>query len=149
MAKISQKSNDYWTFRCYGSHGGERGIHAWYGGLRPEVQAAFDAAMETLAASRRSTWPGLYEELRGSGEGLTKIEIAVPKLGADPDSEDDDDMEQHRILCFEGPNRNEITLLYGFEKNIDSDYGPAIRSALKRKDGVLRDGNRAQPCNFP
>jgi hypothetical protein len=40
-------------------------------------------------------------------------------------------------------------LLFGFRKRGGSDYGPACRSALNRKRGVKRNGQRARPCHFP
>jgi hypothetical protein len=102
-----------------------------------QVQTEIDNVLEILAATRK--WPKeLAKELDGSCEGLA--EIVVELLGADEQS------EHYRLLGFFGPGRMDFTLLFGFRKTTASDYGAACRSALTRKEGVIRDGRRAPPC---
>jgi hypothetical protein len=139
MIVISQKCDDIWLFRCYAA-GGVGSYNGWYAGLPEEVQTEIDNVLDILAATRH--WPNgkgeLTEEMRGSCEGLVEIRIEFPGADERP--------AHYRILGFVGPGKMEFTLLLGFkEKNI-SDYGPACRSALGRKEGVIKDGNRAPPC---
>jgi hypothetical protein len=106
----------------------------------PACQSKFKRKLTTsskfLATRKRPK--ELAKELDGSCEGLT--EIIVELLGAD------EQPEHYRLLGFLGPGKMEFTLLFEFQKRIDSDYGAACRSALIRKEGVLRDGRRAPPC---
>lgn len=153
MTLESQKSNEYITFRCY-SKG--VGIDEWREGLADEVQSAMDAVLETLSWSPRRTWPEtLFEPLHGACADLHAVRIEVP-ITVDEDNPSDtpdekgDDCAHWRIIAFEGPNRNEVTLLYGFEETNSSDYGPACRSAQERRTGVEKDGIRRAPkCSFP
>jgi hypothetical protein len=136
MIIISQKRDDFWLFRCY-ALGGTGSYNGWYASLPVQVQTEIDNVLEILGATRK--WPKeLAKELEGSCEGLA--EIIVELLGADEQS------EHYRLLGFFGPGRMEFTLLVGFRKTTDSDYGAACRSALTRKEGVIRDGRRAPPC---
>jgi hypothetical protein len=136
MIIISQKRDDFWLFRCY-ALGGTGSYNGWYASLPVQVQTEIDNVLEILAATRK--WPKeLAKELDGSCEGLA--EIIVELLGADEQS------EHYRLLGFFGPGRMDFTLLFGFRKTTASDYGAACRSALTRKEGVIRDGRRAPPC---
>jgi hypothetical protein len=136
MIVISQKRDDFWLFRCY-DLGGSGSYNGWYATLPVYVQTEIDNVLEILAATRE--WPKeLAKELRGSCEGLA--EIIIELLGPD------EQPVPYRLLGFFGPERRQFTLLFGFRKKIDSDYGPACRSALVRKEGVLKDGNRAPAC---
>ena len=139
MIIISQKRDDIWQFRCYVA-GGAGSYDGWQAGLPEEVQTEIDNVLDILAATRH--WPNgpneLTEEMRGACEGLVEIRIEFP--GAD------ERQEHYRILGFAGPGKMEFTLLLGFKETNTSDYGPACRSALRRKEGVIKDGNRAPPC---
>jgi hypothetical protein len=150
MARESQKSNARVRFRCYGLGGNSGSIHAWYDSLPAEVQAGVDAVLETLGNSRRP-WPNtLFERLHGACYGLAEIKIEVEQTTGETTEPDAEVPPEHyRILVWEGQGRNDVTLLYGFKKENNADYGPACRSALRRRDGVKKDANRAPPCAFP
>jgi hypothetical protein len=140
MTNLSQKSDDIWLFRCYGPGDEQGGFNGWYAGLPAKVRAEIDAALEILTASKK--WPeALYEELHGGGEGLAEIKVEVP-------TNDPKKSEHYRLLGFRSAP-GEFVILNGFKKERTSDYGPAIASALRRKQGVERDGKRASPCQFP
>jgi len=130
------------AFRCYDpSANGGGGIHGWYSGLSPEFRAEIDATLELLALDRDLDAVEQVERLHGACEGLTEIivDFCVRKT------------EVHiRILGFDGPGRDEFTLLTGFEKEKDNAiYGYYCPQAHQRKQGVMRDGRRAPPCRFP
>lgn len=161
MAPISQKSNARVTFRCYDPGDGRGGFHGWYDSLPGNIRAEIDAALEVLSRRRRP-WPEtIYDQLHGKCYGLTEVKIAVPKppvakrsagaTGAADTTDDETDQEpdHYRILAWEGPGRHDITLLDGFKKENNSDYGSHCKKALRRRDGVKKDGRRAQPCEFP
>jgi hypothetical protein len=139
MVVLSQKRDDFWLFRCY-ALGGAGSYNGWYAALPVEVQAEIDNVLDILAATRK--WPNgpdeITEEMRGACTGLVEIRIEMPGP--------DDTILHYRLLGFFGPGKREFTLLCGFRETNVSDYGPACRSALTRKDGVLKDGRRAPPC---
>jgi hypothetical protein len=153
MQKLSQKSNDRVEFLYYALGKPEGGFDGWYAGLPPEVQAEIDVSLETLLNSKRP-WPiTRYEALHGAWYGLTEIKVAVPCQEstdeASPEDDDNDDCDHYRILAWEGPRRNCITLLVGFKKEKTSDYAQPGRSALRRRDGVKKDERRATRWNVP
>ena len=128
-----------WTIRCYDpSSSGTGGIHTWFDLLTGEVKAAVDAALELLAIE-----PGPledlphYKKLRGHCRGLDEVIINL------------DDGRLFRILTFRGPRRRDCTLLFGFEKDSNVDYGHACNSAHWRRQGVDSDEKRAPECQFP
>ena len=128
------------ALRCYdpGDTGG--GIHSWHNDQLTEAdQAAIDAALEVLQEENDLDGLRHFKPLRGACEGLDEIIVDVP------------DGPKYRILCFRGPEKNEITLLFGFEKTArgSADYGAPCWAAKQRKAGVIRDGRRAPPCRFP
>jgi hypothetical protein len=114
-------------------------MHAWYEALPEAAQAAVDAALENLADEDDLNNLPQLKQLRGKCEGLDELLIDLP------------DGSKYRILCFRGPNDDDLTLLFGFPKSPPGhvDYGPHCWSALKRKEGVIRDGRRAPSCRFP
>ena len=143
MPKISQKSTAKFSFRCYDPAGGNGGIHEWYDGLPVEVQAETDAVLETLFNTRRP-WPdALYAELRGGCHPLCEVKITVSRQHGDQEVED-----HYRILAWQGPGRNEVTLLLGFKKE-NNDYATHCHTALRRRDGVRKNGQKAPACAFP
>jgi hypothetical protein len=136
------------TFLCYDpSADGGGGIHEWYDGLPSRYRSEVDSTLELLAADPHDFYDqGEVKELRGACEGLTEIKVDFAKQN---DGEDDDQIHL-RILGCEGRDRKEFVLLIGFEKmNQNAEYGPACRSAQRRKWGVEHDGKRARPCRFP
>jgi hypothetical protein len=141
---ISQKSDDIWTFRCY--HLGD-GIHGWYDALSGRAQAKVDTALGILAVMPQWDRQALYDDLHGFCEGLGEIRIEVPMLPGEKNGSDG--VHHYRILGFKGPGRREFTLLFPFKKSDNFQYGDACKAALKRKDGVKRDGSRAPICSFP
>lgn len=114
-------------------------MHAWYDTLPETVQGAIDAALENIIDEFNLDNIPQFKALRGVCGGLDEIVIDVDK-----------DLK-FRILCFRGPNRGDLTLLFGFKKSPRGsiDYGPYCWSANYRKDGVIRDGRRAPHCRFP
>ncbi|SEC70490.1 hypothetical protein SAMN05444161_1667 [Rhizobiales bacterium GAS191] len=146
-AVISQKSYDFWQFKCYDPSGTGGGIHEWYDGLSEDVRAQIDAAIEVLAITRTWDREAIYEDLRGACDGLGEIRIDVPKGPGEQNGSGP--FHLYRILGFAGPGRREFTLLCGFKKDGTFDYGPACASAHRRKEGVTKDGRKAPSCRFP
>ncbi len=139
-----------WQIRCYRPTGDSGGFRSWYDTLIEAVQAEIDAVLELLETSR-PPWPEtLYAPLHGSCEGLVEIRIEFLSEGDDSNDSDDEgeEPEQYRILAFEGPDQRELTVLYGFKKTTNADYGPACRAALNRRDGVKKDVRRAPFWNY-
>jgi hypothetical protein len=129
------------AFRCYDpSDDGTGGIHRWYNQLPDAIQGEIDAVLEAMQLETSLASHPLTDVMRGACRGLTRITIKAVHLGE----------EIHiRILGFDGPERRQFTLLRGFEKLADADYGKACWAALRQKEGVERDGVRAPPCQFP
>lgn len=127
------------VFRCYDPRtGGGGGIHSWYDQLDGAAKAAVDATLEQMSYENGLVGLPQYSPLRGACDGLSEIKIKL------------EDGRQFRILGFDGPGRNEFTLLKGFEKSAGHvDYGPHCNAAKWRKDAVERDNRRAPPCQFP
>jgi hypothetical protein len=97
--------------------------------------------MELLSLERSLVGASEVKPLRGACEGLTEIKIDFT-LG---------ETKIHlRVLGFAGPNKEEFTLLTGFQKEkSNAIYGVECAKAHERKEGVIRDGRRAPPCAFP
>jgi hypothetical protein len=130
------------AFRCYDpSANGSGGVHAWYGQLSPEFRAEIDSTLELLSLEKSLEGLPEVKSLRGACEGLTEIKIDFTL----------EDAQIHlRILGFDGPDKDEFTLLTGFQKEKNNAiYGVECAKAHERKDGVIRDGRRAPPCGFP
>jgi hypothetical protein len=126
------------TLRCYDPNDAGRGVHGWYDGLPPAARAAIDAALEDLLDEAILDNLPQLKPLHGRCDGLDEIIVDMPTV-------------LYRILCFRGPNRRDLTLLFGFEKPTrgNVDYGPYCWSAQRRKEGVIHDGRRAPLCRFP
>jgi hypothetical protein len=130
------------SFRCYDpSSDRSAGIHGWYSGLPPAFCAEIDAVLELLALEDNLNGVPDVKPLRGACAGLTEIKIDFMLEGK---------AIHLRILGFDGPAKNEFTLLAGFEKGShNAVYGHYCRSAHERMCGVMRDGRKAKPCGFP
>lgn len=124
------------TLRCYDPNDAGGGVHGWYQRLPPAGRAAIDAALEDLSDEALLDNLPQLKPLRGKCVGLDEVIIDTPTV-------------LYRVLCFRGPNRGDLTLLFGFEKQGNFDYGPACWSAQRRKEGVIHDGRRAPRCRFP
>jgi len=124
-----------WILRCYRAGRGG-GFEDWYDLQAPEIQAEIDATLDILVWQRDLSENSTYEDLRGKCRGLGEIRVDV----ADG---------KFRILGFKGPGRREFTLLVGFRKKTNADYGVECPKALRRKEGVKKDGKRAPVCAFP
>ena len=124
-----------WIFRCYdlGQDGGFRG---WCDSQEADVKAKIDFTLELLAALKDWSLSPFYQDLHGGCEGLGEIKI-------------DTDNTHHRLLGFFGPGKREFTLLCGFSKETNADYGKECPKALNRKEGVLKDGARAAVWPVP
>ncbi len=127
------------NLRCYDPNNAGGGVHEWYAGLPRDVQAAIDAALENLLDEEILDDLPQFKALRGVCKGLDEILVNL------------DSGRKYRLLCFRGPNRGDLTLLFGFEKSGvgNAVYGPHCQSANWRKEGVERDGRRAPQCRFP
>jgi Phage derived protein Gp49-like (DUF891) len=132
---LSQKSDDMGTLRCYclGQRGGFRG---WYDSQDADLQAKIDFTLELLAALPNWSRSPFYGELRGACEGLGEIRV-------------DTETVHCRLLGFQGPGKHEFTVLGWFNKSTNADYGAECSKALKRKEGVLKDGERAEVWPVP
>lgn len=132
------------AFRCYHPTGAKLEARcAWRAPLPEEFDAEVDVQLELLSLDQ-----GLgsqFKELRRSCEGLTEIIIETEIEPKKPRGK----KEQVHIRILGFGSAHDFVLLYAFRKKGGSDYGPACRSALKRKIGVQRDGRRARPCLFP
>lgn len=135
-----------WILRCYDPGGKGGGFHSWLDSLIPEVQSEIDNAFEILVPLSDWRKTTTYEDLRGACEGLGEVKVDVTRNWNDGGGTR---TRMFRILVFHGPDRREVTLLYGFEKITGSEYSHACPAALQRKEGVLRDGRRAPICSFP
>lgn len=126
------------SLRCYDPGGSGGGMHRWYDDLTGDVQAAVDAALELFPVERDLERLPHFKPLRGACEGLDEV---IVELG---------NRRHFRILEFRGPASGEFTLLFAFEKTRGSiDYGPSCWAAKQRNGGVIRDGRKAPPCQFP
>jgi Phage derived protein Gp49-like (DUF891) len=137
----SENAMAFWSFLCYDPSGGERmGFHAWYDALPPALMAEVDRALDLLSRERR--WvEGFYKELDGACEGLGEIRIDAPSPS--------NTKICVRILGFTDLRKRVFHLLVGFEKTAGDEYRVECPRALRRKQGVLKDGSRAPPCEFP
>lgn len=134
-----------WTFRCYDPSDNRGGFYEWYDALDPQVMAEVDQALDILGRERE--WgPPTYKDLGGACQGLGEIRIDVEIEG---DRSDESRIRNFRILGAYGPRRREFILLCAFEKISGAEYAVECPRALRRLDGVLRDGRRAPPCEFP
>jgi hypothetical protein len=124
-----------WTLRCYclGQDGGFRG---WYDSQDADLQAKIDFTLELLAALPDWSRSPFYAELRGACKGLGEIKV-------------DTETVHCRLLSFQGPGKHEFTVLGWFNKRTNADYGAECPRALKRKEGVLKDGERAEVWPVP
>ena len=100
------------------------------------MQAEISSTIEILAVLPDWSKSAAYEDLEGKCEGLGEVKVDVADLCI-------------RLLGFKGPGKREFTLLLGFAKRTNSDYATHCPRALKRKEGVLKDGRRAPICSFP
>jgi hypothetical protein len=119
-----------WTYRCY-CLGQDGGFRSWYDSQDAELQAKIDYTLELLSAVSDWSQSQFYEDLRGACEGLGEIKVDTATRCC-------------RLLGFRGPGRRDFTLLCGFIKVANADYGRECPRALKRRDGVLKDGERAE-----
>jgi hypothetical protein len=140
------------SFQCYDpSADGTGGVHAWYGALLGSSKAAVDTTLETIASETNlaDVPETLLKPLRRKCSGLSEVIVEVD-TGTYDARKKRRVYEHIRVLCVEGPGRNEITLLHGFSKRGGPDYGPACHTAHRRNEGIERDGiRRAQTCAFP
>jgi len=130
-----------WSFLCYDPSGERMGFHAWYDALPPALMAEVDRALDLL--SREKRWvEAFYKELDGACEGLGEVRIDAPSRSTKI-------RICLRILGFPDLRKRVFHLLVGFEKIIGDEYRVECPKALRRKQGVLKDGSRAPPCEFP
>lgn len=144
------------AFRCYVT-GWDRGaVHrdAWRAALPPEFNGEVDGQLELLQRHQTLDDKRYFKELRGKCAGLTEIRVEFELEPDDVRSRHENPRPRRRrskivirILGF--GDADGFVLLYAFLKRGEPDYGPACHAALNRKNGVARDGQRAQPCIFP
>jgi hypothetical protein len=104
------------SIRCYDPSGtNDGGIHAWYRDqIRSDVQAAIDSALEMIVLQRTLNGLPQFKPLRGKCRTLAEIKVDID-TGKKHKKTKRPIIETYRILCFEGPNRDELTLLTGFK----------------------------------
>ncbi len=131
-----------WNFLCYDpSDGARMGFHACYDALPPGLMAEVDRALDLLSRERRWIEP-LYKELDGACEGLGEVRIDAPSPRTATKT-------CFRILGLPDKRKRAFHLLVGFEKIVGDEYRVECPKALRRKQRVVKDGNRAPPCEFP
>jgi hypothetical protein len=148
------------AFRCYNrSRVNDGGRDGWRTPLPREFDNEVDAALEVLQFHRSLDDERYFKALRGRCDGLIEVRINFQLEPDDPRLQSElarrrsrqrrpKTPEVHiRILGF--GTAEDFILLYGFRKRGERDYGPACRSALNRRQGVMRNGRRAAPCRFP
>lgn len=131
-----------WTFKCYysASNGaaGADVIDAWYKLQDEEVQGELDAILEFFQNRPNAEWRRpKFDTLTGQTcKGLREVRISTAS-GA------------YRLLGYFGPERQEFTLLIGFQKKRESDTENNCKIAQQRRREVENDGTRARKCTFP
>src|SRR5215831_6919159 len=126
--------------RCYDpSDDQDGGLYAWYSRESPSVRAAIDQVLRLLSLETSVAAAPQLKPLRKNLAALVEVKIDFEQGGKKVNV---------RILGYEnGPH--ELVLLVGFRKTGNAGYGPAGRSALHRREGVMRDERRAVSCRFP
>jgi hypothetical protein len=144
-------------FRCYNPSGGIGQREAWRVPIPPEFDADVDVAMRIRERERTLDDERYFKELQGRKpcRGLTEVLIDIILEPGDPRARNRPkglakrqkrEKVTIRILGF--GSEDDFVLLYGFRKFGGPNYGPACHSALNRKAGVEKDGQRARPCTF-
>ena len=146
MRRISQKSDEIWSFRCYGPGDSIGGFDAWHNQASVQFKAHFAIVIQILLHQRDWGEPH-YKDLTGRCAGLGEIIITV-KVSKRVGKKNEIVTEHYRVLGF-ADYKKVFVLLDGFQKISGDEYRIACPRALKRKEGVLKDGSRAQYCQFP
>jgi len=123
-----------WTLRCY-SLGQDGGFRGWYDSQDADLQAKIDFTLELLVALPTWKQSPFYADLRGACAGLGEIKV-------------DTETVHCRLLGFEA-GRREFTIVGWFNKTTNADYGAECPKALKRKEGVLKNAERADLWPVP
>ena len=126
-----------WTFLCFVSESGRDIVRDWYNEQAPEVQAAFDVAIEYLRDQPHVKWVRPYfGTLDGKCAGLGEIRFKANKV-------------QHRPIGFFGSKRMQFTILF-FAIEKDRKFIPknTCETAQNRKDLVLQNKVHPHECEF-
>src|SRR5579872_2151010 len=139
MAKISQNSDDLFTFRCYHFDDGLDAIRRWYDQQEAGVRGATDEVLDALRRTLRGRWRGrqfktLGRRRQDACRGLAEVRVIHEGV-------------HYRILGVEDPDARSVTLLYGFRKDDDPDYSKSCPEAQDRKERVEADATLARDCH--
>lgn len=141
------------AFWCYDpSDDGSRGFNAWRARLPLYYRARMDTTLRLLvpngAFARALADEDTVKPLKGRRcAGLIQIKVDFAVYA--PQGELLPRRKKHkrkkrrpeihiRILCFRWPGRDDVTLLHGFLKKGEPDYGPACRTAFNKMRGVQK-----------
>lgn len=145
MEKISQKSDDFFTFYSYLLDDGQDAIEGWLSRQTPEVQADAFVAFKTLREMPRGWWrKKRFEKLGLRGQAACAGLIEIKVFGVDGD----DEKEHFRILGYEDTKSRRVIMLMAFKKDDDPDYSRSCPEAQARKAKVDDEQTRARVCRL-
>ncbi len=117
-----------WTFRSFVSDTGRRLVHEWYDGQSPDVQAAFDTALEYLQVQPPHKWVRPHVGiLSGKCKGLIEIIFKADNV-------------QHRPLGFYSPSHIFTIVFFATEKGGELKPKDACKTAIDRKSLIEKTG---------
>lgn len=126
-----------WLFKSYIDENGTDEVGDWYANeLTVKEQARLDKLLEHFRDNDRTSWGSNYFKPLTGYEGIFEIRFTVQNI-------------VHRPLGFFGPSKGEFTFLIPAREQGDA-FVPksAPDTAMKRKDIIEKDNNRAYECSF-
>ena len=116
----------------------------WYEAQSEEVQGAFSGTLEMMRFhSLYSLSEEVLKELEDRAESKCAglFEIFVEDKECDPPF-------CHRILGTIGPKRDDFTMLFPFDKQVNASYEAPCASAQERKKQVITNARIARDCPY-
>ena len=145
MSKISQKSDDFFTFRSYLLDDGQDAIRGWFNRQSAEVQADVMVGFKTLRETPRRWWRRRRFAILGRrGDQTACASLLEIRITGTEDNEN----EHYRILGYFGPSDGQVTMLMAFKKDDDPDYSRSCPEAQARKLKVEDEPSRSQECSL-